>query len=365
VAGSGNAHLRSADDTLLRIEHLDVEFPAGGGRHVSAVSDLSVDVAPGETLGLVGESGCGKSTTARAVMQLPPPTRGSVTFDGHELTALDGERLRVLRPQFQIVFQDPISSLNPRRKVGDIVGAPLRVWERGTEAERRARVDEVLEAVGLDPATSRDKRPHEFSGGQCQRICIARTLVLDPKLVICDEPVSALDVSVQAQILNLLEDLKDRYGLTLVFITHDLAVVKNVSDRVAVMYLGKVCEVARPDQLYGQPAHPYTAALLASIPVPDPEAPTRASAPGSSSGSPASQALAGELPSPLAPPSGCRFRTRCPRAQDRCAAEEPQIRPVADGQFVACHFPLVGPEAPPLGANGSTSAAPPPDSAAT
>ncbi|HEY8527231.1 MAG TPA: ABC transporter ATP-binding protein [Acidimicrobiales bacterium] len=340
MAGSGTAHLRPADEVLLRIEHLDVEFPAAGGRRVSAVSDLSLDVAPGETLGLVGESGCGKSTTARAVMQLPPPTRGSVIFDGQNLTALDGERLRMLRPQFQIVFQDPISSLNPRRRVGDIVAAPLKVWNRGTEAERRARVDEVLEAVGLDPATARDKRPHEFSGGQCQRICIARTLVLDPKLVICDEPVSALDVSVQAQILNLLEDLKDRYGLTLVFITHDLAVVKNVSDRVAVMYLGKVCEVAPPDQLYGQPAHPYTAALIESIPEPDPAAPARAAA-----------LKAGDLPSPLDPPSGCRFRTRCPRAQDRCAAEEPEVRAVGDGQFVACHFPLVGPEAPPRAAD--------------
>jgi peptide/nickel transport system ATP-binding protein len=335
MAGSGTAHLRPADETLLRLEHVDVEFPAGGGRHISAVSDLSVDVAPGETLGLVGESGCGKSTTARAVMQLPPPTRGSVVFDGTELTAVDGERLRLLRPKFQIVFQDPISSLNPRRRIGDIVGAPLKIWGWGSEEVRRARVDEVLEAVGLDPAASRDKRPHEFSGGQCQRICIARTLVLEPQLVICDEPVSALDVSVQAQILNLLEDLKGRYGLTLVFITHDLAVVKNVSDRVAVMYLGKICEVAAPDQLYGQPAHPYTAALLESIPVPDPTAPARVAS-----------LSAGELPSPLSPPSGCRFRTRCPRAQDRCAVEEPQIRPVADGLYVACHFPLVGPEAP-------------------
>jgi peptide/nickel transport system ATP-binding protein len=344
MAGSGTTHLRPADEVLLRIEHLDVDFPAGAGRHVSAVSDLSLDVAPGETLGLVGESGCGKSTAARAVMQLPRPTGGSVTFDGHDLTALDGERLRVLRPQFQIVFQDPISSLNPRRKVGDIVGAPLKIWDRGTEEERRARVDEVLEAVGLDPETSWDKRPHEFSGGQCQRICIARTLVLDPKLVICDEPVSALDVSVQAQILNLLEDLKDRYGLTLVFITHDLAVVKDVSDRVAVMYLGKICEVANPERLYTQPAHPYTAALVDSIPVPDPTSPARSAA-----------LTAGDLPSPLSPPSGCRFRTRCPRAQDRCAAEEPQIRLVGDGQYVACHFPLVGDEAPPAGAADSST----------
>src|ERR687891_70886 len=317
MAGSGTAHLRGGDDVLLRVEDLVVDFPAGPGRHVSAVSKVSIHVAEGETLGLVGESGCGKSTTARAVIQLPKPTAGKVRFDGHELTALDGERLRALRPQMQIVFQDPISSLNPRRRVGDIVGAPLKVWGRGTDEERRARVDEVLEAVGLDPDVARDRRPHQFSGGQCQRICIARALVLEPKLVICDEPVSALDVSVQAQILNLLEDLKARYGLTLIFITHDLAVVKNVSDRVAVMYLGKICEVAVPDRLYASPAHPYTAALLSSIPVPDPEAPA---GPG--------ELAAGDLPSPLSPPSGCRFRTRCPRAQDRCAAEEPQVREV-------------------------------------
>jgi peptide/nickel transport system ATP-binding protein len=334
MAGSGTAHLRPADDMLLRVENLVVDFPAGQGRHVSAVSNVSFDVAERETLGLVGESGCGKSTTARAVIQLPKPTGGKVTFAGHELTALSGERLRAVRPQMQIVFQDPISSLNPRRRVGDIVGAPLEIWGRGSDDERRARVDEVLEAVGLDPDVARDKRPHEFSGGQCQRICIARALVLEPELVICDEPVSALDVSVQAQILNLLEDLKARYGLTLIFITHDLAVVKNVSDRVAVMYLGKICEVAAPDRLYTSPAHPYTAALLSSIPVPDPEAPA-----GSG------ELTAGDLPSPLDPPSGCRFRTRCPRAQDLCAAEEPQTREVAEGQFVACHYPLVGEQA--------------------
>ena len=330
MAGTGTAHLRDGDDVLLRVEDLVVEFPAAGGATVSAVAGVSFDVAEGETLGLVGESGCGKSTAARAVLQLPPPTAGTVRFAGHELTALRGERLRRLRPLMQIVFQDPISSLNPRRTVGDIVAAPLKVWGRGSEAERRARVDEVLEAVGLDPAVARDKRPHEFSGGQCQRICIARALVLDPKLVICDEPVSALDVSVQAQILNLLEDLKERYGLTLVFITHDLAVVKNVSDRVAVMYLGKICEIADPDQLYTAPAHPYTAALLSAIPVPDPDAPARSEG-----------LVGGDLPSPVAPPSGCRFRTRCPRAQERCAVEEPTMRPVADGQYVACHFPLV------------------------
>jgi peptide/nickel transport system ATP-binding protein len=245
---------------------------------------------------------------------------------------LSGEDLRKLRPEMQLIFQDPISSLNPRRKLSDIIREPLEVWGRGTAASRDETVSEVLEAVGLDPATSKNKRPHQFSGGQCQRICIARALVLEPKIIICDEPVSALDVSVQAQILNLLEDMKQRYGLTLVFIAHDLAVVKNVSDRVAVMYLGKLCEVAGPDELFTRPAHPYTAALLSAIPVPDPSATMR---------TPAS--LQGELPSPLAPPSGCRFRTRCPRAEDRCAREEPQLRPVLAGSehYVACHFPLI------------------------
>jgi peptide/nickel transport system ATP-binding protein len=335
MAGTGTAHLRNGADVLLRVEDLVVDFPAAGGLKVSAVAGVSFDVAEGETLGLVGESGCGKSTAARAVMQLPPPTGGSVLFEGVDLARESGEKLRAMRPRFQIVFQDPISSLNPRRRVGEIVAAPLKIWGIGSEAERRARVDEVLDAVGLDPDVARDKRPHEFSGGQCQRICIARALVLDPKLIICDEPVSALDVSVQAQILNLLEDLKARYGLTLVFITHDLAVVKNVSDRVAVMYLGKVCELAAPDELYASPAHPYSAALLSAIPVPDPTITAVSTG-----------LMPGDLPSPVSPPSGCRFRTRCPRAQERCAEEEPQIRPVGDGHYVACHFPLVGEGAP-------------------
>ncbi|HVM09520.1 MAG TPA: oligopeptide/dipeptide ABC transporter ATP-binding protein [Acidimicrobiales bacterium] len=330
MAGTGKAHLRK--DALLRVEDLVVEFPAGPGRKVHAVSGISLDLKEGETLGLVGESGCGKSTTGKAIMQLPPPTRGSVIFEGRDLVKLHGEELRRTRPQLQMIFQDPISSLNPRRKIKEIISEPLSIWGR-TEAV--AKVDEVLEAVGLDPVAVADRRPHQFSGGQCQRISIARSLVLDPKVIICDEPVSALDVSVQAQILNLLEDMKARYQLTLVFIAHDLAVVKNVSDRVAVMYLGKVCEVAGSDDLYEQPHHPYTAALLASIPEPNPEA--RPSAAG----------LKGELPSPLDPPSGCRFRTRCPRAQDRCAAEEPLMREVETDHFVACHFPLSAPVAPP------------------
>jgi peptide/nickel transport system ATP-binding protein len=333
VAGTGTAHLRPEDDVLLRVEDLVVEFNAEGGK-VKAVSGISLDVVPGETLGLVGESGCGKSTTGRAVMQLPRPTSGTVRFDGVELTALKGDALRKTRPQLQMIFQDPISSLNPRRKVGDIVAEGLEIWQLGDAASRRAKVDEVLTAVGLDPDTARDRRPHEFSGGQCQRISIARAVITDPKVIICDEPVSALDVSVQAQILNLLEEMKRRYNLTMLFIAHDLAVVKNVSDRVAVMYLGKLCEVGAPDVLYAQPAHPYTAALLAAIPVPDPGSPPDGA-----------HVLGGEIPSNLNPPSGCRFRTRCPKAQDRCADEEPQIRNVGPDQFVACHFPLAPGEA--------------------
>jgi peptide/nickel transport system ATP-binding protein len=351
VAGSGIAHLREPEAALLRVEDLVVEFPAGGGRKVHAVSGISLDVLKGETLGLVGESGCGKSTTGRAIMQLPRPTAGRVVFDGAELTNLSGEAVRRVRPRIQLIFQDPISSLNPRRRVGDIVAEPLRVWGRGSSAERNRLVDEALDAVGLDPETTRPRRPHQFSGGQCQRISIARALVLEPDLVICDEPVSALDVSVQAQILNLLEDLKARYGLTLIFIAHDLAVVKHISDRVMVMYLGKACEVGPPEGLYAEPAHPYTAALLTSIPVPDPSVRTR-----DTDGDGARAGARGELPSPINPPSGCRFRTRCPRAQERCAEEEPMLRPLVgrDDHFVACHFPLVDAVEPPATPESST-----------
>jgi peptide/nickel transport system ATP-binding protein len=331
MAGSGVAHLRAPDAALLRVENMVVEYPSARGSKVHAVTDVSFDVLPGETLGLVGESGCGKSTTGKAVIQMPAPTAGRVLFDGVDLAATTGEALRKVRPRLQMIFQDPISSLNPRRRVGDIVAEPLAIWGEGTGEERERRVVEVLESVGLDPEISLPKRPHEFSGGQCQRICVARALVMDPKLIICDEPVSALDVSVQAQIINLLEDMKARYGLTLVFIAHDLAVVKNISDRVAVMYLGKLCEVGSPDAIYRSPAHHYTAALLDSIPEPDPTQRGREV-----------PRLAGELPSPLDPPSGCRFRTRCPRAEPFCAESEPELREVAAGQFVACHFPLVG-----------------------
>jgi peptide/nickel transport system ATP-binding protein len=330
MAGSGTAHLRPADASLLRVENLVVEFPVGrSGLKVNAVTNISIDVMEGETLGLVGESGCGKSTTGKAIMQLPRPNSGKVMFEGADMTKLAGEELRKTRTRMKMIFQDPISSLNPRRKVEDIIGEGLRIWSIGSDEEQQKKIDEAMLAVGLDPAQQRGRRPFQFSGGQCQRISIARAVVTDPKLIICDEPVSALDVSVQAQILNLLEDMKKRYGLTLIFIAHDLAVVKNVSDRIVVMYLGKICEVGAPDALYQHPLHPYTAGLLASIPVPDPNVKPEER-----------PALAGEIPSPVAPPSGCRFRTRCPKAQDKCAAEEPQIREMTPGQFVACHFPL-------------------------
>jgi peptide/nickel transport system ATP-binding protein len=325
MAGTGSAHLRPDGDVVLRVEDLVVEFPVGHGRTVHAVSGISFDLVRGETLGLVGESGCGKSTTGRAIMQLPTPTSGKITIDGVDITGLPPAQMRKTRRKVQMIFQDPISSLNPRRSVLDIVADPLVVWGEGKTS--RERVFEMLEAVGLDPTQVGDRRPHQFSGGQCQRISIARSLVLDPEILICDEPVSALDVSVQAQILNLLEQMKARYGLTLLFIAHDLAVVRNISDRVAVMYLGKMCEIADAERLYASPMHPYTDLLLASIPSVDRQA--------------ESDKVNREMPSPLSPPSGCRFRTRCPRATEVCAAEEPTLRELAPRQFVACHHPLV------------------------
>ncbi len=570
MAGSGKAHLRPSDDTLLRAEDLTVEFPVGTtGQVVHAVSGISIDLVEGETLGLVGESGCGKSTTGKAMMQVPRPTSGSVSLDGTELTELDDETLRRTRPVLQMIFQDPISALNPRRTVRDIIGEPLMIWweeeegrpptsiwfewfgrffqrvagfltrplrylmplaavalvlwvvseaaeERRFESqlawldiparivgfpvlavllviaaalllmgllwvalaivvpfgvmsrvlgrvptlvglagaavalaiavfmvwrtwnslggypalvvrvlliavavavglwflaslqkperagasgiagalvgvaalelfyisgldgvpkllvllaavavnlalyrvvsrqlqarqdELRARAEprvrEMLEVVGINPDNALDRKPYEFSGGQAQRLSIARALIMDPKVIICDEPVSALDVSVQAQILNLLEDMKARYGLTLVFIAHDLAVVKNVSDRVAVMYLGKICEVAKPDTLYAAPAHPYSELLLSAIPHPDPLVEARVSQ------------VAADLPSPIDPPSGCRFRTRCPKAAARCAEEEPEIQRIDDDHFVACHFPPLEPIATAVGVGGEVRA---------
>ncbi|MGW5147487.1 ABC transporter ATP-binding protein [Rhodococcus koreensis] len=321
MAGTGTAHLRSRDDALLRVEDLTVKFRVKAGL-VHAVSGISFDVLSGETVGLVGESGCGKSTTGKAVMNLPNPHSGLVQLRGTDISNLGQRDMRAQRRHMQMIFQDPISSLNPRRRVRDIIAEPLRI-ARDTELESE-RVAEIMEAVGLHPNIG-DRRPHEFSGGQCQRISIARALILRPDLLICDEPVSALDVSVQAQIINLLEDLKEKYALSYLFVAHDLAVVRNVSDRVIVMYMGKICEVAQADSLYSQPRHPYTQILLRSVP-------------GQHAAESHTPQLPIDLPSPLHPPSGCRFRTQCPFREPRCEAEEPTLRQIADGQYVACHL---------------------------
>jgi len=324
MAGTGTAHLRDTDDVLVRVENMVVEFSISGGT-VHAVSDVSFDLVEGETLGIVGESGCGKSTTARATIQLPKPTSGSVLFRGDDLTKLSGEQLRKVRPQLQMIFQDPISSLNPRRTVHEIIAEGLKVWGEN-DSWTLDTIEELMEAVGIDPRYG-ERKPHQFSGGQCQRISIARALVLDPKVIICDEPVSALDVSVQAQILNLLEDMKERYGVSLMFISHDLSVVKNISDRVMVMYMGKTCEVAGADDLFERPTHHYTRALMAAIPGADVNVDE--------------EVLEGELPSAIDPPTGCRFNTRCPAATDQCRTDEPQLRDIGTDHFVACHHPVL------------------------
>jgi peptide/nickel transport system ATP-binding protein len=316
-----------ATEPLLSVEDLYVTFHRGSAA-VQAVAGITFTMRQGETLGLVGESGCGKTTAGRAIVQVEKATSGRIRFGDTELTSLSRGDLRTLRTQVQMIFQDPISSLNPRRKVTDIVAEPLTIWKIGTKEERRETSNAMLDRVGIDPFLNGNRHPREFSGGQCQRISIARALVLKPKLLVCDEIVSALDVSVQAQILNLLEDLKREYHLTVLFIAHDLAVVKNVSDRVAVMYLGRLCEIAPSDILYEAPAHHYTAALMSSAVEPDPES------------SRTSVVLSGEPPSPINPPSGCRFRTRCPRAEARCAEEVPELREIAPGHQVSCHFPI-------------------------
>src|SRR5699024_8372650 len=302
MAGIGAAHLRG-DDALLRVEDLVMEFRARRGGTVHAVSGISLDVLRGETLGLVGESGCGKSTTGRAILQLPPPTSGSISFREQELTGASGKELEPVRAKLQMIFQDPVSALNPRRKVREIVAEGLIIGGM-KKSEAMDRADRVLEDVGMDPTIVGDRRPHEFSGGQCQRIAIARALALEPDVLICDEPVASLDVSVQAQILNLLEDMKERYGLSLVFISHDLAVIHNVSDRIAVMYLGQIVEIGNADDVYDIPSHPYTKTLLEAVPIPDPNVEI------------SQTVMHGEMPSPINPPSGCRFRTRCPLAQE-------------------------------------------------
>ncbi|GAA5232510.1 ATP-binding cassette domain-containing protein [Verticiella sediminum] len=318
---------------LLEVRHIVKTYPARGARRVQAVSDVSFDLARGETLGIVGESGSGKSTLARALLALPHPDSGSVSLAGSPVLAVGKAHLRELRRQMQMVFQDPLSSLNPAQRVFDIVEMPLVAVGGYTRPERRRLAGEALASVGLDPARFGQRKPYEISGGQCQRVSIARALVLDPRLLVCDEPVSALDVSVQAQVLNLLEDIKDARALTLLFISHDLSVVRGISDRVMVMYLGKVCEIAPTQALYANPRHPYTATLLDAVPTLEP-----------SRRSPSRPMVRGETPSPLNMPSGCRFRTRCPRAEARCAAEEPPLRALADGAAhqVACHFPLAG-----------------------
>ncbi|MFM1722775.1 MULTISPECIES: ABC transporter ATP-binding protein [Rhodococcus] len=327
MAGSGVAHLRRGEGPVLAVENLVVEFPAGRGQTVHAVSDISFDLMPGETLGIVGESGCGKSTAGRAVLQLPSPKSGSVEIDGIELTTLSPSALRKIRAQMQMIMQDPISSLNPRRKVKHLVTEGPRMWGQRNKERLDQLGRELLQAVGLDPDMVWDRLPGELSGGQCQRVCIARAMMLKPKVLICDEPVSSLDVSVQAQILNLLEQTKTEFELTMIFIAHNMAVVKNISDRVMVMYLGKVCEIAPSRDMEQQAQHPYSQLLLASIPDPDVLR-------GETDATPQ---IEGDLPSPLNPPSGCRFRTRCPLATDRCAAEEPLLREVAPEHFVACH----------------------------
>src|SRR5438094_1860300 len=316
---------------LLRVENVVKHFPTGGefGRAVvHAVDDVSLAIQQGETLGLVSESGCGKSTLGRVIVQLQPATSGHIYFKDTDLTKLRGEKLRRMRQQVQMIFQDPYASLNPRMTVGDIVSEPLRNFRvaRGRKAEQK--VQEVMRVVGLNPGFV-NRYPHEFSGGQRQRIGIARALVLNPTFIVADEPISALDVSIQAQIVNLLEDLQDQFKLTYLFIAHDLSVVRHLSDRVAVMYLGKIVEVADSKEIYDNPLHPYTKALLSSIPIPDPDLEAQREP----------ILLKGEIPSPVNPPSGCRFHTRCPIAQfPICSEEDPPLEDKAGGHLAACHF---------------------------
>ncbi len=322
----------AAGGALLEVRDLSVHFRVPGAsmlgrtRILEAVSSVSFELGRGETLGVVGESGCGKSTLARGILGLVPVASGQVALDGRPLTGLGGDALRQRRREVQMIFQDPLASLNPRMTVGEIIAEPLRVFEPGLDRpDRRGRVEAMMERVGLG-ASLINRYPHEFSGGQCQRIGIARALILHPSLIICDEPVSALDVSVQAQIVNLLMDIQQELGLSLLFIAHDLSVVRHISHRVMVMYLGRVVEIGDSDRVCDQPLHPYTRALIDAVPVPDPAI---------QQGAP-HVAIVGDLPSPLDPPSGCAFRTRCPLADARCAQERPVLREQA-GRVVACH----------------------------
>jgi oligopeptide transport system ATP-binding protein len=316
-------------EPLLRVNNVVKHFSAGGHGSVKAVDGVSFDIMPGETVGLVGESGCGKSTLGRLISQLIPVTSGEVILDGVDITKLRGEKLRQQRKQLQMIFQDPYASLDPRMTVGDIIAEPLVNFKMISGRAKDARVQELLRTVGLNPYFN-NRYPHEFSGGQRQRIGIARALALNPKVIICDEPVSALDVSIQAQIINLLEDLQREFNLTYLFIAHDLSVVRHISNRVMVMYLGRICEVAPSEDLYQSQDHPYTRALLSSIPVPDPRIESKRRL----------VELSGEIPSPLNPPSGCLFHTRCPIAQvpGVCADVVPPLEIKPDGHFASCHF---------------------------
>ncbi len=330
---SENGGTQGLGEVLLQVNDLKMHFPITKGiifqkqvGAIKAVDGLSFDLIRGETLGLVGESGCGKSTTGRAILQLYRPTAGSVRFEGKELTETKGEDLRKMRRRMQMIFQDPYASLNPRMTVGSIVGEPLEVHGIGkNKAERQKRVQELLQIVGLNPYFV-NRYPHEFSGGQRQRIGVARALAVNPSFIVCDEPISALDVSIQAQIINLLEDLQEELGLTYLFIAHDLSVVRHIADRIAVMYLGKMVELATRDALYEDPKHPYTQALLSAVPIPDPVIETKRKR----------IILEGDVPSPANPPKGCNFSTRCPRVMDICREKDPEFKDYGDGHYAAC-----------------------------
>ena len=316
--------LQKAPGPLLRAQDLVKHFPVEGSDLVlRAVDGVTFDINQGETLGLVGESGCGKSTVGRCLLRLYEPTSGKIFFENEEITHASNSEMRRVRRDMQVIFQDPYSSLNPRQNILSIVSEPMVIHKIGSKSERQDRVAGLLEKVGLDPSYMR-RYPHEFSGGQRQRIGIARALALDPKMIVCDEPVSALDVSVQAQVVNLLQDLQSELGLTYLFISHGLAVVEHISNRVAVMYLGKIVEIADPQELYSDPLHPYTKALLSAIPIPDPKQKRERIV------------LKGDVPTPIDPPSGCRFRTRCPWAIDDCAKVVPELREITPGHTAAC-----------------------------
>ena len=333
AAGAASAQETSQNDVLLTVSNLKMHFPITRGiilqrqvGSIKAVDGITFDLMRGETLGLVGESGCGKSTTGRAILQLYEPTDGEVVFEGQDLTNINSGELRRMRRRMQMIFQDPYASLNPRMTVGSIVGEPLEVHKiGGSRREQQQRVQELLEIVGLNPYFI-NRYPHEFSGGQRQRIGVARALAVNPSFIVCDEPISALDVSIQAQVINLLEDLQSELGLTYLFIAHDLSVVRHISDRIAVMYLGKIVELADREVLYENPLHPYTQALLSAVPIPDPQVEKKRQR----------IILEGDVPSPAEPPTGCNFNTRCPQVMDICHQYEPSFTDVGDGHRVAC-----------------------------